>query len=324
MRNFEASREHAEEDFAARRMEAFKKTPRLQEIEKKLGEIGLTLARLALSGNANALEEARKKSDALKEERLSLISKKGLAKTYFLPQYSCANCADTGYILGANPIVACACLKQKLIDEYYSLSNMREVLRDENFDNFDIRLFSEKIIENEGLSPRSCMEINYKMAISFVQKFDDEFANLLLYGETGLGKTFICHCIAKDLLDIGKTVLYLTVPRLCKVIENSRFNRDSLDSPDEMLNAVDTVDLLILDDLGTEVPTVITSAALFDIINQRLLTRKPTVISTNLSPNDLATIYSERMVSRFLGNYQMIKFFGEDIRTKKKYRGQYK
>jgi DNA replication protein DnaC len=111
------------------------------------------------------------------------------------------------------------------------------------------------------------------------------------------------------------------VPRLCKVIEDSRFNRASLAEPEEMLDAVDTVDLLVLDDLGAEISSLITSAALFDIINQRLLTRRPTLISTNLTTNELAVQYSERIVSRFLGNYQLIKFFGEDIRVKKKYGG---
>ena len=321
MRDYEAARARAEEQHAARRNEIFKKNPRLLEIENALGGIGLELARSVLSANTDSVEALRKKSDALKQERLSLLEKKRIGKSFFIPQYNCKKCADTGYILNENPAVACACLKQKLIDEYYSLSNMREVLKAENFDMFDIRFFSEKLIENEGLSPRVNMENTYKMALNFVQKFDDEFQNLLLYGETGLGKTFICHCIAKDLLDAGKTVLYLTVPRLCKVIENARFNREALDSPDEMLEAVDDVDLLVLDDLGTEVPTVITTAALFDIINQRLLTRKPTVISTNFSPGDLVAQYTERIVSRLIGNYQMLKFFGEDIRAKKKYSG---
>ncbi|MCL1883271.1 MAG: ATP-binding protein [Defluviitaleaceae bacterium] len=315
MREFETAQLRAEELHIKKREEIYKKTPRISEIDKSLSEIGLALARLAISGDTEGIKKARAKSDALKEERLSLLPKK--SKTI----YNCKKCSDTGYITHSPgmPVSICTCFKQKLIDEYYSLSNMREVLRDENFDSFDIRLFSTKVIENEGLSPRTNMETNYKIALSFVKNFDKEYQNLLLYGETGLGKTFLSHCIAKDLLDSGRTVLYLTVPRLCKIIEDSRFNRDTLSAPDEMLDAVDQVDLLVLDDLGAEISTVVTSAALFDIINQRLLTRKCTVISTNLTPTGLASQYSERIVSRFLGNYQMIKFFGEDIRVKKKY-----
>jgi DNA replication protein DnaC len=321
IRDINTTRQHNESLHAAKREEICKKLPRLSEIEKTLSETGLTLARLALAGDTEGLAAARTTADALKQERLSLIEKKH--KSYLAPAYTCKICKDTGYIQQApgSPVNVCACLKQRLINEYYSLSNMKDVLREENFDNFDIRLFSTKVIENEGLSPRANMETNHRIAISFVQKFDDEFQNLLLYGETGLGKTFLSHCIAKDLLDAGRTVLYLTVPRLCKVIEDSRFSRDFLSAPNEMLQAADEVDLLVLDDLGAEISTIITSAALFDIINQRLLLRKPTVISTNLSTSELANHYSERIVSRFLGNYQMIKFFGEDIRAKKKYGG---
>lgn len=317
MREFEASRARAENALATRRKEAYEKAPRLAEIDRNISEIGLNLARLALTGDANTLEKSRKKVDALKKERLSLLAKKKL-DDYSAPAFACQNCGDTGYIQHAPgvPAAFCNCLKQRLIDEYYSLSNMREVLRYENFDTFDIRLFSTKIIESEGLSPRANMENNYREAVKFVQNFNSEFNNLRLHGRTGLGKTFLSHCIAKDLLDAGHTVLYLTAPRLCKVIEDSRFNRDALSAPEEMLEAVDAVDLLVLDDLGAEIPSVITSAALYDILNQRLITRKSTVISTNLTLNELAPIYSERIVSRFIGNYKMLNFFGEDIRTR--------
>ncbi|MCL1846009.1 MAG: ATP-binding protein [Defluviitaleaceae bacterium] len=318
MREMQAERDRADALRDARRKEVYKKAPRLAEIDRELSETGLQIARIAISGDENAIARARAKIDALKDERLILMQKSFRGKKDFAaPKYNCKKCGDTGYI--GVPAIACVCLKQRLINEYYSLSNLREVLRDENFGTFDMRLFSEKIVEKEGLSPRMNMETVFRGANKFVQNFDKEFGNLLLYGETGLGKTFICHCIAKEILDRGHTVLYLTVPRLCKVIEDSRFNRDALDAPDEMLDAVDDVDLLVLDDLGTEISTIITSAALFDIINQRLLARKPTVISTNLTTNELASQYSDRIVSRFLGNYQMVKFFGEDIRVKKKY-----
>ncbi|MCL1843347.1 MAG: ATP-binding protein [Defluviitaleaceae bacterium] len=323
MRDYEKKRERVSAAFFSRREEIYKNTPRLAEIDKNLGEIGLNLARIALSGDADALANTRKIADGLKAERLSLLAKKGEGEDFLIPAHDCKTCADTGFITHepGSPAITCACLKQRLIEEHYSISNLRRVLNDENFDTFDIRLFSTKMIESEGLSPRANMETNYRIATSFVQNFNDEFQNLLFYGEPGLGKTFICHCIAKDLLDAGRTVLYLTAPRLCKVIENYRFNRNSLSEPDEMLEAVDEVELLVLDDLGAEISTVVTSAALFDIINQRLLTQKPTVISTNLSPVALASQYSERIVSRFQGNYEIIKFFGDDIREKKKYGG---
>ena len=322
MREYENSRNQAEAALARQKAIAYEKIPKLAEIDKNLGTLGVSLARLALTGNNEGMLKTRKESARLKEERRALLTSHGLDEIN-TPKYHCASCADTGYIQNTptSPAVTCACLKQRLIDEYYNLSNMKEVLQIENFDQFDERLFSTEIIESEGLSPKMNIRKLYRQAMEFVQNFDEVFVNFLLYGEPGLGKTFICHCIAKDLLDAGHTVLYLTVPRLCKFIEDYRFNRESLAEPDEMMDAIDEADLLILDDLGSEISTVVTSSALFDIINQRLISRRPTIISTNLSPNALASQYSERIVSRFIGNYEMIKFFGEDIRVKKKYSG---
>jgi DNA replication protein DnaC len=157
--------------------------------------------------------------------------------------------------------------------------------------------------------------------LRFVENFNTETANLLLYGASGLGKTFVCHAITKALLEGGFTVLYLPAPRLTRAIEDARFARERSEDAAEMLRAVDDADLLVVDDLGVEVPTIVTASALFDIINQRLLMRKSTVISTNLSPTELRDNYSDRLISRFNGSYEFIKFFGDDLRFLKKQRG---
>lgn len=319
MRDYEAARGRADLLLDERISQLYLRTPRVAEIDRELGVLGSTLVRLALVDDSAGLRRLRENIERLKGERSILLEKSEADFSV----YNCEKCTDTGYVQKTqdSPPERCACLNQRLIDEYYALSNMKEILQDENFDTYDFRLFSEKLIENEGLSPNVNMQEVYRSATSFVENFDTVFDNLLLYGKTGLGKTFVCHCIAKDLLDRGHTVLYLTAPRLCKVIEDYRFNRDALAAPDEMLEAVDQVDLLILDDLGAEVSTIVTSAALFDIINQRLISRKHTVISTNLAPHELESQYSERIVSRFFGKYELIKFFGDDIRMKKKYGG---
>ena len=318
MRDLEKERERAENSRFEQREKIFEKFPRLKEIEQILGNIGLKISRLALGGNLQEINKLRQESDALKKERLSLLGK--THDKYFTLKFNCEKCSDTGFISHhpGNPAEPCSCLKQRLINEYYSMSNMNQVLSDENFDTFDISLFSTETNKNEGLSPRKNMENNHKEALSFVQSFSEKFQNLYLYGEPGLGKTFLCHCIAKDLLNHAHTVLYLTAPRLCKVIENARFNRDYSEPPSEMLDSVDNADLLVLDDFGAETPTSITTAALFDIINQRILTRKPTIISSNFSINDLEPLYSQRFTSRFFGFYEPLKFFGDDIRVKKK------
>jgi len=325
MRNYEASRSQAEALLEERRAALYKRFPRIAEIDRELSAIGISLAKLVLTRDEDGIYKARTKADKLKQEKANILSIGGVPEDYLTAAYRCTGCSDTGYKPAAPGQLPqrCSCLRQRMVEAYYSLSNIKGILDEENFDNFDSRCFSPNIIEAEGISPLTNMQAIYRMTTDFVNDFDTKFDNLLLYGRTGLGKTFVCHCIAKDLLDAGHTVLYLTAPRLFKIIEDYRFNREDMDEPHEMLEAVTDVDLLILDDLGAEFVTVVTSSALFDIINQRLLAKKPMVVSSNLSPLELEKHYSERITSRFAGYYKMIKFFGEDIRIKKKYGGRH-
>jgi len=325
MRSYEAARDEAEALLGQRRAALYESIPKLAELDRALTGLGLSVVKLALAGDEEGLKEARAKSAAIEKEKAALIASSGVPEDYLTAVYRCMECNDTGYKPAASGQMAqrCNCLKQRMIEAYYSLSNVKGILEEENFDTFDHRYFNPNIIEREGLSPLVNMQAIYRMATEFTQDFDTKFNNLLLYGRTGLGKTFVCHCIAKDLLDTGHTVLYLTAPRLFKIIEDYRFNREALEEPDEMMDAVIDVELLILDDLGAEFSTIVTNTALFDIVNQRILEKKPTVISTNLSPQELEAHYSERIVSRFTGHYKMIKFIGEDIRVKKMYGGRY-
>ncbi|MBQ2879839.1 MAG: ATP-binding protein, partial [Anaerotignum sp.] len=170
----------------------------------------------------------------------------------------------------------------------------------------------------EGVSPKENAKRNLKMAMAFAEDFTGD--NLLLYGGAGRGKTFLCNCIAKDVLERGKTVLYLTAGQLFRQLEEMRFRReeDEEESKD-WDNEILTADLLIIDDLGTEFATMFTASELFRIINDRKLRRKPVVISTNLDYRALMDQYSDRVMSRLIGEYTTLKFFGDDIRMKKKY-----
>jgi len=303
-----------------RRSEAYESIPELGQIDNELGKIGISLARYSLSNDAGKLNKAKQDATRLKKRKSDLLNRSGIGEDRFRPVYSCAECSDTGFVEArGGGFSRCRCLKQMLIDEYYSASNMRESLTRENFEMFDVRLFSSEIDKIEGLSPRTNMENIFRHASCFVENFGNEFRNLLFYGEPGLGKTFMCNAIAKDLLDTGRTVLYLSAPRLCKIVDEYRFNRDSHAESKELIETVDEVDLFILDDLGTEFPSVTSSAALFDMINERILRRKPTVISTNLDPDDMSGQYSERLVSRFFGMFDVLRFFGDDVRVKIKY-----
>ena len=313
-------RAKAESDVLIFKDNVYAKAPRLKEADIMLGQLCLKLARLAASGDSEQIRLCEEKIAVLRSERKAILKKLRISESKFSPKYNCNTCKDTGYV-SKNPAsipAMCKCFKQKLINAHYSLSNLDQILGEENFDNFDFRIFSDVVDVNEGTSVLKNMERVYKIATNFTKCFGSEFHNLLLYGDSGLGKTFVCHSIAKDVLDRGFTVLYLTVPRLVKIIEKSRnFYADHTET-DEILSTVDDVDLLILDDLGTEVMTLVTTASLYDIINHRLITKKPMVISTNLDQNSLMEHYSERIVSRFIASYDFVRFFGTNLRIAKR------
>lgn len=210
----------------------------------------------------------------------------------------------------------CSCLKQKLLDVEYNKSNIHN-LDKENFNNFNLNLYSDEINKeknNSDISPRENIKKIKKLAEQFIQDFDDPDAkNLLFTGNTGLGKSFISNCIANEILSVGKTVLYQTASEMLESIIDYRFGK----SNKNIGNNIYSVDLLIIDDLGTETINSLKSTELYNIINTRLLNNKKTIISTNLNIKNLYENYDERIVSRFVGYYNICRFFGDDIRLKK-------
>lgn len=296
----------------------YEKIPLIKEIDQKISLTGVKIAKAALKRPEDFLELTnllKKDLKQLKEEKKELLKQNGFKEDFLDMKYHCQRCKDTGYIDSQR----CTCFQQKLIDVLYNQSNLSEIIKSENFDTFDFRFYREQKLADEALSPKENMKQIYEKCFDFVQGFGYEFENLLFYGSTGLGKTFLCNCIAKDLMDKGKTVLYMTAGQLFKAVEDSHFKKEEQVEYANILDDVLTVDLLIIDDLGTEFSTILSSSELFHIINERLLTKKPVVLSTNLAPSDLINHYSDRIVSRLTGGYKVLKFFGDDIRFKKKF-----
>ncbi len=319
MHAYELDQLYAKDLYNKRKAELYKTLPRVQEIDSLLARTSLKIAKdLLVTEKMDEIEkeikELKKNAERLGFERRQLVSESGFSEDYLTNIYKCSECMDTGFALGKK----CRCLKQKLINNYYELSNLSRVLENENFVNFSFDFYSKEVDPRFGVSPLANATAIYKACMDFVLNFNKNFSNLLFYGETGLGKTFLCNCIAKDLLDIGASVVYLTAPRFFKKIEDLRFNRDEMESPGEQLDMIFTCDLLIIDDLGSEFSTLITTSELFNIINTRLLDKRQTIISTNLSFSDLQRTYTDRIASRILGNYTMFELIGDDIRLKKK------
>ena len=317
-RDYEKRREQGAALRAQRFDHVYAAAPRLREIDDELRLTGLSLARLVIGGRHEDVEVLRAANARLCAEKAEIIAGMGFSPDFLRSDgiFACEKCEDTGYAGGE----MCACLRQRLIEKYYDLSNVKNAIEDENFRTFDLKYYSGRVIPSEGASPLERIKMIHKTCVDFVNRFDAEFTNLLFYGESGLGKTFMCNCIAKEILDRGKTMLYVTAPQIFKAIEGYRFNRENMPAPDETIEALTEVDLLVIDDLGTEFPTVLTASELFNCINTRLLQKKATVISTNLTLTDLQNQYTERIISRLYGYYKRLKFIGDDIRTAKKYK----
>ncbi len=319
LRSYEKIRDDHTRTLQLRQQEVYTKIPRIAQIDQELSMTGIKISRTVLQSPSEAeklIAALQEKNMDLTIEKAELLHMNGYPKDYLVPTYTCATCKDSGYAEGTS----CKCLQQKLINTAYEQSNLKDVLAVENFDNFDFRYYSDVVDEKEGMSPRQNMQVIYSTCMNFVENYEQSFTNLLFYGPSGLGKTFLCNCIAKDLLDRGKTVLYLTAFQLFKLIEQERFHRNTTEEKSDLLDTIIMVDLLIIDDLGTEFSTILTSSELFNFLNTRLLDKKPTIISTNLPPNNWKNIYSDRITSRIHGNYKVLNFFGEDIRIRIKYK----
>lgn len=317
LREYDALRTRKAAELRQRKESLYGRFPRLAEIEEELSLQGVSMAKAVLGSPEqveSVLLELKERQQRLAAERLEILETAGISPKLLELEYECEKCRDTGYI-GETP---CACLKRRVMDRMYDQSNVRDAIRLENFDTFDLRLFGSEVVPEEGVSPKENAQRNLKTAMAFAEDFTG--GNLLLYGGTGRGKTFLCNCIAKDVLERGKAVLYLTSGQMFRQLEEMRFGRGDEEECTEWDEELLDADLLIIDDLGTEFSTVFTASELFRIINDRKLRKKPVVISTNLEIPALMEQYSDRVMSRLIGEYTVLKFFGEDMRMKKKYK----
>lgn len=321
---YEQKRRNAELDLEQRKKELYKKIPRLEQIEDEINKISINKTKNILinTSNKDLNIELDKKLNQLKKEKENILKKEKIEDSFFKPNYECKKCGDTGYISYPNKMTQmCSCLKQKLIDNLYNKSNLGN-LQKENFENFDINKFSDKVdIEKyqENISPRENIKTIKNACIEFVQNFDNPSTkNLLFTGNTGLGKTYMTNCIANEILNSGKTVLYQTAPVLLENIIDSKFNKYKTENTNDFYNQVLEANLLIIDDLGTECVNNMKLSELFTIINSRSLNLSnkitKTIISTNLSIEKIFEMYEERIGSRIAGYYDIYYFFGEDLR----------
>ena len=299
---------------ATRYEEVCNKLPEYPKLEDDIATISIQYGRKILEGNQDALSEYKYKLAILKAEKEKLLLLGGFPIDYFDPVFRCQDCQDTGFINNAK----CHCFKNASIRLLYKQSNLEEVLEQENFDTYSFDFYSkEDVYENTGFSVRDINQDVVSKCKAFVHNFRQEFQNIYLYGNTGVGKTFLLNCIAKELIDKEQSVLYFTATDFFDILIKSAFDKYDVDS-NSIRELIFNCDLLIIDDLGTEYINNAVTSQLFICINHRLQNNKSVVISSNLSPNKLADTYTERIGSRVVGNYLTLRLVGSDIRIHKK------
>lgn len=293
--------------------EIFTKIPRVQEIHDQIVSASTAKARALLRGESSTTQDLKEEIQRLSNEKKKLLAAYGYPADYMELSFDCPLCQDTGYADGEK----CSCFKRAIIDFLYDQSNIQDILEKENFQTFSFDYYSDRIKnEQTGKTPLEHAEFAVRKSMEFIDHFHELGGNLFIYGDTGVGKTFLTHCIARELILQGYSVLYFSAYDLFQQLADEAFSREELHTEFTMDSVCD-VDLLIIDDLGTELTNTFVKTRLFSILNERLLHRKSTVISTNYDMETFSNIYSTRIFSRVMQNFTLLNLIGKDIRVQK-------
>ena len=315
---FEEDRTARQEAFARRREQVFARRPRLRQIEQELGQTMSRIISGALRRGTDprpAIETLRDENLSLQREKREILQELGLPEDYLEEKPACALCGDTGYRGGE----VCLCLRR-----YYAREQQKELSRmldlgSQSFDTFSLEWYSDRARDG-GFSPQENMKAVYDVCAEYAYQFGKKPGNLLLFGAPGLGKTHLSAAIAREVGGKGYSVVYDTAAHVFEQFEAQKFSREEDEETSADVERVLQCDLLILDDLGTEMVTAFVQSALYRIVNTRLMEKKSTILNTNLTPGELGRRYSPQIASRIEGEYQILPFLGEDIRKLKRRR----
>lgn len=305
---------HAMDEAQERKTAFFAVYPRAAIIEQTLSRTAIAAAKAVLSGK-NVTEQLTKLKESnldLQNELKDYLKQSELPEDYLQPHFQCPRCEDTGFIDGR----MCDCFKQLLRTEAYKRLNEMTPLSLSTFDTFSVKYYPEEPEKPDGIPPRKQMDGVLRYCRNYAENFSPASSSLIMQGGTGLGKTHLSLAIANAAISKGFGVIYGSAQNIVTNLERERFSHD--ESSDNTNQLLLSCDLLILDDLGTEFSTNFVTAAIYNIINTRLMAQKPTIISTNLSMYELEQRYTERFVSRVIGSYVRLQFCGKDVRQQKR------
>ena len=294
--------------------------PEIAKINSEIATLASDAMRSSLAGNKVDVDSIKKEIQSLGEKKKALLLSGGFDADYLEEIYTCKKCQDTGFVNGKS----CECRDKEIIKLLYSRSELSKVLDAENFSTFNYDFYSESLVdENLGVDARTNIKNVVEHCQYFINHFDTEFDNLLFYGLAGTGKTFLINCVAKELMDSFHSVIYLSASQFFDLMADQVFRNGSNSVYQNVdMDDLKTSDLLIIDDLGAEYTNNFTETYLFEVLNERLIHQKSTIISTNLNLEEFQERYGDRIFSRTAGYYSMFKIFGDDIRKLKKFSGE--
>lgn len=287
--------------FERRRSEILSSHPEISALLKERRDLWLK----AMADRSDP-DQVGTESDRIEELIARVLKTAGESKDALDYSPGCGKCSDTGYINGK----MCSCLAQLVLDECFNQEYTADIIRKENFDTFNVQLFSSSE-DSRGRSPRKTAEKARDACMSFVSNMDKKYANLLIRGKAGTGKTFLTHCIAKAAMDLGNTVLYVTGYGMIDMLTKAAVG----EADDSFYDYLISCDLLVIDDLGTERRTDFSEKMLYQVINERMNAQRPIVFSTNLTARELGECYDERITSRLFGTAIGVSMPDEDLRT---------
>ena len=314
MREYERLQAESRSELRARKEKIYAAVPKPRALELQAGNSAMERFRTALkTGNRAAVEGFSGELRDLEAERRRLLAEAGYPADALEPRFRCPDCRDTCMADGQR----CHCFNARAAELLYSQSGLRRILEHENFDRFSLELYDDqRVITKVGMTERAYMEKQLERCRRYAAGFREKRGNLLFRGNTGVGKSFLSHCIAKELIDQGFAVLYLGAAELFECMAAVSMDREEDLSRKEQYDLIFSADLLIIDDLGTEMMNSLTISQFFNLLNARDVPEKGTVISTNLSLTMLRDTYTERITSRILSGYSIIELYGDDLRRK--------
>lgn len=311
LRRYEQTRDNNRKLHEQRRAEIADRLPGFEDLDAKVREISMERARLLLNGGDDSLSSLHDDLQEIAAQKKALLRSAGFPEDYLEPVYTCPDCQDTGYILTPEQTrTKCRCFRNQEIAVLYEQSNIQDMISHENFSTLSYEYYQGEDLELFRRAVKICKD--------FVQNFKQDYHNLLFYGTVGTGKSFLSGCAAEELLKEGRSVIYFSSVGLFDTLARYTFDSKSREDLSGFCEDLYNCDLIIIDDLGTEVTNSFVASQLFSCLNERHMRRKATIISTNLSLEEMRDRYSDRVFSRIVSNYTLCKLTGPDIRMRRK------